>query len=256
MPALRYFLLPVVVASLPLFAEVKVTYLANEGVMLTSGSTKVLVDSLFRDSLGSYPRHSADQQERIETGKPPFDGVVLALATHFHLDHWDAGAATRFLTHNPNAIFASTAHGVAMMPSGQKRRARSLWPADGAASATLDAGSGVRVDAVPLVHGQVQNLAYRISMGGRTLMHLGDAGNESANYETLQKQGPPPDVLLVPFWWLIEDKAVQFLTQTWKPKNIVAIHFGANDAATSAGKIRADHPGVWVCTTAGESKTY
>ena len=101
-------------------ASVRVTYLANEGVMIQGGAAKILIDALFRDSLGSYVRHSSPVQEQIETGKPPFDGVGLALATHFHLDHWDAGAISRFLRTNTSARFASTPDAVAMMPSSQR----------------------------------------------------------------------------------------------------------------------------------------
>jgi L-ascorbate metabolism protein UlaG (beta-lactamase superfamily) len=84
-------------------SELEITYLANEGVLIKCGSEKALVDALLRDSLDQYARHPADVQEKLETGKAPFDGVHLALATHFHLDHWDAGAITRFLVNNPTA---------------------------------------------------------------------------------------------------------------------------------------------------------
>ena len=41
-----------VFASVSLSAsQVKITYLANEGVMIQCGSDKILVDALFRDSL-------------------------------------------------------------------------------------------------------------------------------------------------------------------------------------------------------------
>jgi L-ascorbate metabolism protein UlaG (beta-lactamase superfamily) len=233
-------------------AQVKVTYLANEGVLLTAGSTKVLVDALFRDSLGDYPRHPADVQEKLETGKAPFDGVSLALATHYHLDHWDAGAITRFLGSNPAARFASTPQATGMMPAAQRRRVHALWPADGAR--TVEA-SGAGVEAIPLVHGQTQNLAYRIEMGGRVLMHLGDAETAPENFERLASKAPP-DVLLAPFWWLLDAKARAFLTERWKPKAIVAIHFGANDTAVSAPRLRKDTPQVWVATMAGESRDY
>jgi L-ascorbate metabolism protein UlaG (beta-lactamase superfamily) len=237
-------------ASAP--AQVKVTYLANEGVLLTAGSTKVVVDALFRDSLGDYARHSATVQEQLEAGRAPFDGVSLALATHYHLDHWDAGAITRFLSSNPAAEFAGAPSATGMLPSGQQRRVRALWPADG--SAAVEVGA-VKVEAVPLVHGRVQNLAYRIGMGGRTLMHLGDAETTAENFGRLSSK-PAPDVLLAPFWWLLDGAAREFLSDRWKPKAIVAIHFGANDAAVSAPRLRREIPQVWIAVTAGESRDY
>jgi L-ascorbate metabolism protein UlaG (beta-lactamase superfamily) len=248
-------------AASTMSAQVKVTYLANEGVLLSAGSAKVLIDALFRDSLGDYPRHSADVQEQLETGRAPFDGVGLALATHFHLDHWDAGAITRFLRSNPNALFASTPQATAMMPSSQRSRVRTLWPAGDASATTGDVTlPGVRVDAVSLRHGSTQNLAYRVEMGGRVLMHLGDSDASAGNFERLVALtgGKAPDVLMLPFWWLMDENAIAFLKNgKWKPGNIVAFHFGARDAGESGPKVRSSAPaGTWICATAGESRTY
>jgi len=178
-------------ASLPLGAsEVKITYLANEGVMIECGSDKILVDALFRDSLDQYVRHPPQVQEEMETGKPPFDGVVLALATHFHLDHWDAGAITRFLTNNPHAVFSSTPQATAMLPSSLSQRIRTLWP-EKSEPVRLQVGN-VLVDAFSLEHGEystTQNLGYRISVCQQVLFHLGDAGLSDQNFAILARAG-------------------------------------------------------------------
>ena len=114
-------------------------------------------------------------QEGLETGRPPFDGVKLALATHFHLDHWDAGAIARFLTNRPAALFGSPPQAGAMLPSALKPRFRPLWPAAGQPAVRLAEGGAV-VDAIPLDHGMpVENIAYRLECGGRVLFHLGDS---------------------------------------------------------------------------------
>lgn len=138
----------------------RVTYLANEGVLVEGGGTRILIDALFRDGLDPYARHSRKVQEDLETGRTPFDGISLALATHFHLDHWDAGAISRFLRGNPHSLFASTEHATAMLPSELRDRVRDLWPRDGRTS-TLLVGP-VKVTALPLKHGATQNLAYRL----------------------------------------------------------------------------------------------
>jgi L-ascorbate metabolism protein UlaG (beta-lactamase superfamily) len=241
-------------AAVPLIAQVKITYLANEGVLLSGGGAKVLVDALIRDSLGDYARHSPETQAQLENGKPPFDGIGLALATHYHLDHWDAGAIAQFLTANRGARFASTPQAGAMMPASQRSRVDGLWTEDGSPTPPRDV-SGARVEAIPLVHRDTPNLAFRIELGGRSVMHLGDADASSVNHERLTAR-PAPDVLLTPFWWLLDEKTVTFLKERWKPRHIVAIHFGARDAALSAEKVRASLPGVWICTRPGESRDY
>ena len=242
-------LLLAVAASSP---PVRVTYLANEGVLI-DGPCAVLVDALQRDSLGSYARHPPDVQEKLESARPPFDKVALALATHYHLDHWDPGAIARFLGSNPAAVFASTAEATAMMPYSVRERVKALRPADGAAAARIEA-SGARVTALALEHGRTPHVGYRIECGGRVLAHLGDATPSEANFAALAATSAP-DVALVPFWWLLDEGGVAFLRDRWKPGHVVAFHIGADDAP-SAARARAAMPGAWICTRQGESRSY
>ena len=233
---------------------VRVTYLANEGVRIEGGACDVLVDALLRDSLGDYLRHDPGVQEGLETGRPPFDGVKLALATHFHLDHWDAGAIARFLTNRPAALFGSPPQAGAMLPSALKPRVRPLWPAAGQPAVRLAEGGAI-VDAIPLEHGMpVENIAYRLECGGRVLFHLGDSQPSEANFARLMAAGPA-DVALVPHWWLTDDAGLTFLRERWRPRNVVAFHLGAADIG-AASAIQARWPQAWVCARQGESRTY
>jgi L-ascorbate metabolism protein UlaG (beta-lactamase superfamily) len=227
-------------------APLKITYLANEGV-LVEGPCTVLVDALLRDSLGSYARHPADVQERLETARPPFDRARLALATHYHLDHWDPGAIARFLRSNAAAVFASTPEATAMMPRDVADRAVAL----GAGRATVEA-SGARVQAIPLAHRTTPHLAYRIDCGGRVLAHLGDAGASEENFARLLAAGPV-EVALVPWWWLADAGGLAFLRERWRPRHVVAFHLGADDDVEAA---RAALPGAWVAVRQGETRTY
>jgi L-ascorbate metabolism protein UlaG (beta-lactamase superfamily) len=233
---------------------VRVTYLANEGVRIEGGTCDVLIDALLRDSLGDYVRHDPAAQESLETGRPPFDGVKLALATHFHLDHWDAGAIARFLTNRPAAVFGSPPQAGAMLPSALKRRVRPLWPVAGQPAVRLAEGGAV-VDAIPLDHGMpVENMAYRLECGGRVLFHMGDSKASEANFAILAGEGQA-DVALVPHWWLTDNAGLAFLRDRWRPRHVVAFHLGESDVA-AASTIQARLPQAWVCTRRGESRTY
>lgn len=239
-------------AASPSPRDVRVTYLANEGVLI-EGPCAVLVDALQRDSLGSYARHPAAVQENLEAARPPFDTVGLALATHYHLDHWDPGAIARFLGSNPRAVFASTPEATAMMPHAVRERVKALRPAEGPAAAHLEA-SGARVEAIPLEHGRTPHLAFRIDCGGRILVHLGDADPSEANFARLAQAGPV-DVALVPFWWLTNAGGLAFLKDRWKPGHVVAFHLGAEDTS-AVPRIRRDMPQAWICTRPGESRIF
>jgi L-ascorbate metabolism protein UlaG (beta-lactamase superfamily) len=246
------FVFAALAAERPSPQQVTVTYLANEGVMIDCAGQKVLIDALFRDSVEDYMRHSPEQQERLETGKAPFDGVRLALATHYHLDHWDAGAISRFLHNNPGAVFASTPEATAMLPYDLRTRVRALRPKPG--SPAQVAAEGATAQAFRLGHDHTPNLGYRISICGKTLAHLGDGDVSDASFATLMQAGPV-DVAMVPFWWFLESTSVKFITQLWKPRQAIAFHLGKNDG-TYADQLRKEFPHVWVCTTQGEARKF
>jgi hypothetical protein len=63
-----------------------ITFLANEGVMLSSGGTTVLIDALFGDGLRGYGIVTQPTRTALERGQPPFDRVNAVLATHVHND--------------------------------------------------------------------------------------------------------------------------------------------------------------------------
>lgn len=241
------------ICLLPISAQVEVTYLANEGVLLSASGARVLIDALFRDSLGDYLRHPATTQEQLETGRPPFHGISLALATHYHLDHWDAGAISRFLRANPAGLFASTPTATAMLPSEVRGRVRALWP--GSQAGQRLSMPNLEVEAFPLKHGTTENLGFRILLGGRQVIHLGDADAEAAAFETLLAR-PRPDLALVPFWWLQDRQAREFVFERWKPRAVAAIHFGATDIVRSAPELRRTAPAVWLCMEPGATRTY
>ena len=48
-------------------SQVTITYLANEGIMVSSGDKAVLVDALFRHGVSGYERHEPAELEKIET---------------------------------------------------------------------------------------------------------------------------------------------------------------------------------------------
>ena len=68
----------------------KVTYIANEGFLISSKTKKVLIDSIFRKGYGIYLEPTNDIRKKIETAQPPFDQVNLVMATHSDADHFDS----------------------------------------------------------------------------------------------------------------------------------------------------------------------
>ena len=74
-----------------------VQYLANEGVMIAHGDTKILFDPLFDNSYELYQRVPPEMRDAIFAGAAPYDGVNAVFISHFHGDHFSARDVLRLL---------------------------------------------------------------------------------------------------------------------------------------------------------------
>ncbi|MGH9601603.1 MAG: MBL fold metallo-hydrolase, partial [Terriglobales bacterium] len=100
-------MVPTTVSQQPQACALRITYLANEGFLLTAGDRKVVIDGLFRNAMEPYLNHAPEVRKRVEQGQGEFAGITVALATHQHADHFDAWAVADFLRDNPNTLFAA-----------------------------------------------------------------------------------------------------------------------------------------------------
>ena len=77
---------------------VTITYLANEGVLLSSGSTQVLIDALFLRYGPEYAIPADSTQSALERARAPFDSVdsswsPTVTAITFTRTHWPRTSA-------------------------------------------------------------------------------------------------------------------------------------------------------------------
>jgi hypothetical protein len=100
----------------------QLTFIANEGVLVSSGEKKVLIDALFDKPNPEYRAPYPEVLDGIMKGEPPYDGVDLLLITHNHPDHFDAPLASRYLDMVPDPILLAPADAVAEL-----RKASANW---------------------------------------------------------------------------------------------------------------------------------
>lgn len=223
----------------PAMAQVTVTHLANEGFLLEGGGKKVLVDALF-SGLPGYRRVSPSTGKRLESALPPFDGIDLILATHFHDDHFSPGPVRHYLQANPRAVFVSTPNAVErLLATGSDFPGRifAVLPPEGVREAHQF--NGVEVEVLNLHHGRdrtppVQNLGFVIRLGGRQVLHVGDTEATAAELAPLNLEKDPVSVALLPGWYLTSSGAWgEAVREAIRPRNIGAMHLAAKDAPSS-----------------------
>lgn len=86
--------------------SVKVTFLANAGVLLEYRGVKLLIDGIYDERGHCFSNLSAEQWEDLKAGKGAFAQIDYLLFTHGHGDHFSPRRVLEYLEQQrPKAIF-------------------------------------------------------------------------------------------------------------------------------------------------------
>ena len=95
-------------AQKPDTQRVTITYIANEGVLISSGDKQVLIDGLHREYKPDYAFPPKNLLTALETAQPPYNEIDLVLVSHLHLDHFHPESVGLHLKNNPRAQLLSS----------------------------------------------------------------------------------------------------------------------------------------------------
>ena len=239
-------------------------YLGNEGVLISSGDHKVLIDAFYADSYGTYLLVPEGMRDAMMAGAPPFDGVDAILFSHIHGDHFSAEPTLAYLRAHPEVdVFASGQVIDALVAAGAPRDDRlvrfDLDAEDAARSAQV---GPIAIEAVRIPHAggarraAIENLAFRVSLDGALVaLHLGDADPADRHFAPHQDHWDARalDVAFPPYWFFDSPAGRRIVQERLRPKQAVGVHVPA--AAAGMGdawraKYRAD-----LFTDPGESRS-
>lgn len=265
----------VLLAPGPAAAQLTVTYVANEGVLLEGGGYKILVDALFGPGIAPYATIPAEMRPALEGGQPPFDGVDLVLATHYHADHFDAATVLRFLQANGKARFVSTPQAVELLrrlAQGETEvlsRVEAALPAEGERHVVQH--RGLEIEVLNLHHGRsrnppVENLGFLARMGGLKWLHVGDTEVVEDDVRSQDLPGEGIDVALLPTWFFGSDRWFRVVEKQIQPRRVVVVHRvgpGASSSYYEGGspsaqdqRIRRRFPGAVILPHPGDTRTF
>ncbi len=254
----------VAVASLQQPGSLEITYIANEGVLISSGDKQVLIDGLHREYKPDYAFLPAAEREKIETAKAPFDKIDLILVSHLHLDHFHPESVGLHLKHNPKATLVSSQQVVDEVEKKSKDyqaiKARVMSATPPVRERVAMKVSGIDFEVLGLSHGTgrfqwIQNLGHIVKLGGKKLLHVGDADTAVENFEKFNLDEEGIDIAFVPFWFLQGD-GQRVISEHIKPKRIIAVHISPANAESVAKEIKQGFPDVVAFTTMLEKRRY
>jgi L-ascorbate metabolism protein UlaG (beta-lactamase superfamily) len=226
-------------------SPLSLTYVANMGVLVSSGQTKVLIDALFDKPNPDYRAPAPGTLDAILKGDPPFDGVDLVLVTHDHPDHFDASLAVRYLETFAGPTLVAPADAVEAM-----RRAAADWATIGPRVVSLDLKvgekesrdvKGIPITACRTLHsGDRQtpmNLMYIIEIEGRRIWHEGDSDGKPEVYGAFGLDRTPVDLAVVHYWFPLEPNCSRFLQEVLEVGHIALGHLPVRLEGDAPGKI-------------------
>jgi L-ascorbate metabolism protein UlaG (beta-lactamase superfamily) len=245
---------------------VEITYIANEGVLISAGGKQVLIDGLHRNerSFSHYAFLPPAEREKIETAQAPFDKIDLLLVSHRHYDHFHAEAAGLHLKHNPKAALVSSQQVVSDVAQNFKEyeaiqtRVMSVTPP---LKERVDVKvAGIEFEMLGLGHGgafrEIQNLGHIIKLGGRKFVHVGDVEPDAEIFAKFNLAEAGIDIAILPFWFLIQKEGQTIIKEHIKPKHLIAVHMETLKAAKLTSEIKQAFPDAAVFTTMLEKRRY
>jgi L-ascorbate metabolism protein UlaG (beta-lactamase superfamily) len=246
-------------------ANVEITYIANEGVLISSGGKQVLIDGLHREYERSYAFLPAAQREMIETAKAPFDKIDLILVSHLHLDHFHPESVGLHLKHNSKTMLVSSQQVVEEVEKKfkdyQEIKARVTGATPPLKEKVAMKVAGIDFEILGLGHGSgrhnwIQNLGHVIKLGGKKLLHVGDVPPSAEIFEKFNLDEEGIDIAFIPFWFLIDKDGQAVVREQIKPKQIIAVHISPSEAQEVAGQIKQVFPDAVAFTTMLEKRHY
>ena len=248
----------------------RIQYLANEGVMVTHGQTKVLIDPLFNNSYGRYQLVPEDVRAAMFAGETPFEQVNAAFVSHFHGDHFSAEDMLRLLRAQPGMrLYAPTQAVTALREISSPEDAAVF---DRVAGLDLDYGDapvrietdGLLIEAVHIPHSgwptartDVQNLAFRITLNDNsTVLHLGDADARIVHFAADEEfwEERAIDIALPPYWFFGSDDGVEILEDRMDVRHAIGIH--VPDSFSNRANIPEELLGIDIFTLPGEGRRF
>ncbi|MDT8319483.1 MAG: MBL fold metallo-hydrolase [Xanthomonadales bacterium] len=239
----------------PLAADVTITRLANEGVIVSDGRLRIMIDGMVVEPYSLYGGLPDKAALAFDRATGAFAGIDLALASHRHHDHNQPRFACRFLQASPGTEFKSSPQVIGLMREKCREfvltspRVHQIEPQYGVPHVTeLD---GARVSAFLLSHGvrkyaRLQNYGHLVELGGVTVVHLGDAAMGPEDFARAGLDTVDIDVALIPFWFFQPGAGAALIERFLDAPLKIAVHIPPREMAETREHLAAEFPTVVV----------
>ena len=203
-------LLLVLLLGNPALADIALTQLANEGVLIDNGQTRVMIDGMVVEPYSIYAGLPPTAAADFDAVTGLFAGIDLVLVSHRHHDHNQPAFACNFMHESELTTLHTSSQVIGLMREKCREfvtgspRVAEIDPQPGR-PVVIEHG-GARVTAYRLSHGRrkyakIEHLAHLVEMGGVSVLHIGDASMDPPAFDSAGLAGIKADVAIIPFWF-------------------------------------------------------
>jgi L-ascorbate metabolism protein UlaG (beta-lactamase superfamily) len=236
----------------------EVTYLGNEGLLVTDGQSKLLFDPFFHNDFGQYQLLPLDMHKAIMQGLEPYDDVDLVVVSHAHEDHFSAHDMLMYMQAHPKVQLVAPQQAVEQL--AQLDLTDKLLPRITSIALQYQQHpvsfqlGGALIEAVRIPHAgwpgraEVENLVYRISLSdGNTYIHMGDADPEDDHFRPYKEywQSKVTDIAFPPYWFFFSAEGNDIINTRINTLHAVGVHVPIRvpKQLLDSGKDYFSHPG-------------
>lgn len=251
-------------------SEIKVTYIANMGFMVSSASKTVLIDALFDEGFGSYALPSKQIVKKINQLDKPFNSVDLMLVTHDDGDHFSTSMMAEYLTKNKKAKVVCSKKVFSKLKENKDIKVDSsrIVGITPELYNSVDTNvNGIEIKILRLRHsgrdGRTENLGFLFDLDGIKVLHVGDATGSVwkgavvsgiEEFDSIGIKNMQIDVAILNrgSLWGIDAPGIEIIEKYIKPKHIILGHFsignkdGEDEVIQTIEKLKDSLPGVTI----------
>ncbi|HJS73611.1 MAG TPA: MBL fold metallo-hydrolase [Vicinamibacteria bacterium] len=219
--------------------QAKAHYLANEGVLIVAGETRIVFDPLFRNDFDTYRLLPPELERALFAGEPPFTGLDAVFISHYHEDHFSPADILRLLRERAEIrLYAPTQAVKEIRKLAQDgddvfTRVTEIRLEYKDPPSTIETG-GILVEAVRIPHSgwpdrqvDTENIVYRVTLDeSTTVAHLGDADTSLVHFDhdAAYWGRRRLDMAFPPYWYFESAEGRRVLDERLKPAQAVGIH--------------------------------
>ena len=216
-------------------------YLANAGVLISHGETKIVFDPLFDNDYGFYELVPKDIETALFAGAPPFDGLDAVFVSHHHGDHFSPARMVQLLKAHPNLQLFAPRQAIDDMPvdaTDAALRSRLHAVALNAGERFTMVIGDVEVNAVRIPHAgwpernaDIENISFKVSLDAEaTVLHMGDAHTDPRIFDSQAEYWAerPMHLAMPPYWYFTSGGGKKILNEHIRAGETIGVHVPAN----------------------------